>query len=130
MMLIAGPPWSDPGQGPHGPTVEAAKEADEPGSTRHVARKLDRRLHRLGAGLAEEAHRRLVHGRESRQAFAQRDHPLVPVVARDVEEVSGGLSHRGNHQRVRVTGGTDRDAGSEIEKAVAVHVPDLGPAAM
>ena len=55
---------------------------------------------------------------------------LVPVVARDVQELRGRLLHRGDDLRMRVAGRADRDAGREIEEPVAIHVPGLGAAAM
>jgi len=110
--------------------VEPAEEADEAWPTGHVARELDRALDRFRAGLADEAHPRLADRRDLRQSLGKSREVLVPVVARDVQELSGGLLHRLDDRGVRVAGGADCDAGSEVEEAVAVDVPDLGAAAM
>ena len=92
---------------------------------RHVARELQRALDRLRAGLAEEAHARLADRHDRGEALGERGHLLVPVVARDVQELAGRVLHRLHDARVRVAGRADRDAGREIEEAVAVDVPGL-----
>ncbi len=48
----------------------------------------------------------------------------MPVVARDMQELVSGLLDRLHHMRMTVAG-THGNAGSEVQKAVAVHVPDL-----
>ena len=113
-----------------GAAVEAAEEPDEARPPGDVARQLQRAFHRLGAGLADEAHRRFAQRRHGGEAFAQPGHLLVPVVAGDVQEFRGGILHRLDHLRVRMAGGAHRDAGHEVEEAVAVHVPHLGAAAV
>ena len=44
--------------------------------------------------------------------------------------LSGGVLHRLHHLRMRVAGAAHRDAGGEVEEAVAVDVPDFGAAAV
>jgi hypothetical protein len=117
-------------QRPHRASVESAEEADEARAPGDIARQLDRRLDRLGAGLAQEAHRRLAHGCDARQAFAEPDHLLVPVVAGDMQELFGGALHRPDDLRMRVAGAAHRDAGGEVEEAIAVDVPHFRPAAV
>ena len=52
---------------------------------------------------------------------------VLPVVARDVQEVFRGTLHRLHDLRVRVPGAAHGDAGGEVEEAVAVDVPDFVP---
>ena len=110
--------------------MKAAQEADEARAAGDVARELERALDRLRAGLAEEAHRRLAHRRQPRQPFGQGDHPLMPVIAGDVQELAGGLAHGADDLGMSMARGADGDAGGEIKKAVAVDVPDLDAAPM
>ena len=100
------------------------------GRSGHVARELDRALDRLRAGLAEEAHDRLTHRRHFGQPLGQPRHVLVPVVARDVQELVGRRLDRVDDLRVGVARGAHGDACNEIQEPVAVDVPDLGAAAM
>ena len=100
------------------------------GRPRDVARQLERALHRLGAALADEAHHRLAHRLDARACARPAAPVLVPVVAGDVQELVGRLLDRLHHLRVRMPGGAHGDAGREVEEAVAVHVPDLGAAAV
>ena len=60
---------------------------------------------------------------EQMVGLGERGHLLVPVIARDVQELAGCVLHRLHDARVRVARRADRDAGGEIEEAVAVHVP-------
>ncbi len=116
------------GQRSHRAAVEAAEEGDDPLPARDVARELQRALDRFGAGLAEEAHAGLAERHDRGQPLRERRHFLVPVVARDVQELRSRILHRLDDTRVRMPGRADRDAGREIEEAVAVHVPGLGAA--
>ena len=112
----------------HRAAVEAAEERDDPLPARDVARELQRALDRFGAGLAEEAHAGLAERHDRGEPFRERGHLLVPVVARDVQELRRRVLHGLDDPRVRVAGRADRDAGGEVEEAVAVHVPGLGAA--
>ena len=118
------------GERSHGAAMESAEEADEARASADVARELERAFDGLGAGLAEEAHGRLAERRSLRDALAEPDHFLVPEIARDVHELAGRLADGGDHLRMRVAGRAHRDAGAEIEEAVAVDVPHFRAAAM
>jgi hypothetical protein len=69
-------------------------------------------------------------GASAASRSASAGHPLVPVIARDVQELRGRLLHRAHDLRMGVPRRADRDAGREIKKAIAVDVPDFGSAAM
>ncbi len=114
----------------HRAPVEAAEEPDEARPPRDVARELERGLDTLRPRLAEEAHRRLVHGRKRRQPLAEAHLALVPVVRAHVQEALGGVLDRGHHVRVRVAGRGHGDAGGEVQEAVAVDVPGFDPLAV
>ncbi len=113
------------GQRTHGPAVETAQKPDEAAPSRGVARQFQSRFHALGAGLREEAHDRLLHGRQNIETLRQLDLALVPVVRRNVQELVRGILDGLNHRRVAMAGAAHRDAGGEIQKAVAVHIPDF-----
>ena len=110
----------------HGAPVEGAGEADEVGAPRVIARQLDGRLDGLGAGIGQERHRGLVERRHLVQLLGQFDHLGVVEVRGDVDELRGLLLDGLDHLGMRVPGGCDGDARHEIQKAIAVHVPDLG----
>ena len=114
----------------HGAAVEGPQEREEARAPRHIPRQLDRALHRFRSGLTEEGHRRPVHRRKPRQPLAQRAHALMPVVAGDVNEIAGRVAYGLHHLGVRMAGRTDRNAGREIEKAIAVDVPDFRASAV
>jgi hypothetical protein len=107
----------------HRSAVEAAEKADVARAPGDVARELDRAFDRFRAALAEEVHHRLAHRVQRVELLRQRDLALVPVVARDVQELVGRFLDRVDHDGMTVTGRAHRDAGGEVEKAIAVDVP-------
>ncbi len=112
-------------EGSHGTAVKAAQKGDEARPAGDVARQLQGALDRLGAALAHEYLHRLAHRIELVDAFRQTCHALVPVIARDVQKIVGGALDRLHHRRVSMTGAAHRDAGGEIQKSIAVDIPDL-----
>jgi hypothetical protein len=54
----------------------------------------------------------------------------MPVIGGDVQKIVRGVLDCLHDLRVGVPGADDADAAHEIEVAVAVHVPDLRPAAL
>jgi len=64
-------------------------------------------------------------GAISSSFFPQLDHFDVIEIRRDVQELLGLLLDGLDHFRVGVAGGVDGDAGHEVEKTVAVHIPDF-----
>ena len=92
---------------------------------RVVARQLDRRLDRLGAGIAEERPVRAGHRRDRRQLLAEPHLQLVVEVgAGHVQELACLLDDRRDDVGMRVAGGGHGDARRAIEEDVAVDVLD------
>src|SRR6478735_3993833 len=110
--------------------MEASEEPDKTAAAGHVARQLERTFHRFGAALAEEAQRRLAHRRERVHLLCQRDLPLVPVVARDVQEFVRRILDRLDHLRMRMPGRANSNTGHEVEETIAVDVPHFGALAV
>src|SRR5262249_11543098 len=110
--------------------MEGAKKADEARAPRDVAGELEGRLDRFRAALADEYLRRLTDRVEPDDPLAQARHALVIETVRDVEEVLARFPDCLHHLGVAMTGAADRDAGGEVEKAVAIDVPDFRAAAV
>ena len=114
------------GKGRERAPVEAALGDDDAG-VQHLAlvpiepRKLDRRLVRLGARVAEEG---VVHRGEATQALRklllQRD--LVPV--RGVHELARLIADRGRHRGMGVPQAADGHAGQRVQVFVALRIPE------
>jgi hypothetical protein len=112
-------------QRPHGPPVEAAEKPDEPAAPRGVSRQFQRRFDALGPRLRKETHGRLFHRRQFIEALRQSDLALVPVVGRDVQEPIRGILDGLHHGGVTVSGAAHGDAGGEIQKSIAVDIPNF-----
>ncbi|OGN84948.1 MAG: hypothetical protein A2X23_01630 [Chloroflexi bacterium GWC2_73_18] len=111
--------------GPVGPAVEGAEEADQVRAPGGVAGELDRRLDRLGAGVGQEGARRRVHGGDPIELAADLGvDRQVEVRGGEVEESLGLLLDGAHHLGVAVTGRGDGDPGGEVEEEVAVDVLD------
>ena len=77
--------------------------------------------------LPKDTRRGDVAGRDRGQLLGQRDQLFViEIGARHVDQARRLLLDGFHHSRMAVAGGDHRDAGVEIEKAVAVHVFDDG----
>src|SRR5436309_1867212 len=110
-----------------GPPVESAEEADDRWPSGRVTRELDRAFDRLCPGVRQEDPLLAWPGRELSEPFAQcREALVVEVRAADMKEACGGLLHRFHDLGMAISCRCNRDAGHEIEKAVAVHVLDHG----
>ena len=113
------------GDGAVGAAVEGAEEGDDVRAVRGVAGELDRGFDRLGAGVAEVRPSATGDRRELGQATADLGVDReVEVAGAEVDELGGLLLDGGDHLRMRVPGGGDRDAGGEVEEQVAVDVLD------
>src|SRR5690348_10606477 len=110
--------------------MKRPKKAEETRAPGDVAGELERRLDCFRATLADEHLRRLADWIESGHALAQPRHALVIETVRDVQEVLGGFTNRLHHLGMCMAGVADGDAGGEIEKTIAVYVPDLRAAAV
>jgi hypothetical protein len=103
--------------------VEAALEGDDPRPMGVVAGQLDGTLDRLGAGVRDEHACRLGERRDPGKALHQLEVArLVEVGRGDVDEPIGLLLDGRDDLGMRVAGRADRDAGGEVEEAVAVDV--------
>ncbi len=118
------------GQCAHRAAVEGAVEADELLAAGVVPGELDGGLDGLSARVAEEGERPFLEGGDLVQAFAQPDLQRVIEVRRNVNKAVRLLLNGRDDFGVAVAGGGDGDAGSEVDEAVAVHVPDLGALAV
>jgi len=84
---------------------------------------LDGTLDRLGARVGEEDASSLLERRDARQVLGQLQVAgLVEVGGGDVDQPIGLRLDRLDHLRVAMAGRADRDAGGEVQEAVAVHV--------
>ena len=117
-----------------GPPVKRALEGDDlalfrPPSRvgRAAAHDLDRRLVRLGSGVAEEHPIRkcAVH-----QILREPYGGLHVVEVARVEEAPRLAGHRRDQVRVPVAEGVDADPGAEIDILAPVDIPQAGPLAM
>ena len=115
----------------HGASVEGAEERDHLLPLSVVARQLQRSLDRLGARVAVVNLVRPFHGRDLRQSLAPSCTMrfVIEVGARHVNQLGRLLLDGGNHLGMAVAGRGHRNAGSEIEELVAVHVFDDAAAA-
>jgi len=118
------------GQRAHGSAVETAQKADEPAAARGEARQFQGRFHALGPRLREEAHRRLLHGRQFIEALRQPDLSLMPVIGGNMQEFIRGLLDGLDHGRMAVPGAANGDARGKVQEAVAVDIPDFSPLAV
>ena len=100
----------------HRAPVERALERDEPRPAGRLARVLERRLDRLGAGVAEE---RLRAAEAVGQPPGERCHRLRPVEVRRVPEPVELLVRGRERRRMAVAERDDGDAGDEVEVALA-----------
>ena len=108
--------------------VKRAEERDDPLPLRVIARQLDRRLGRLGAGVGEERADVAVDRRDRGERLGQPDLRLVVEVRpRHVDELLRLIGDRAHDVGMRDAGRVDRDAGGAIEEAVAVDVLDHRP---
>jgi ParB family chromosome partitioning protein len=110
-----------------GAAVESAGEGDDGRAAGRGARDLDRVLDRLGAGGDEDGFLPEVARHGLVEALGQPHvifigHDLMAGVGEVVELVLDG----GDHLGVAVAGVDHGDAGSEVDVAPALHVPDLG----
>ena len=97
------------------------------GAPGRVARQLDARFDRFGAGVAEERSHAAVDRRDRRELLGQPHLRLVVEVgARHVQELLRLLGDRRDDVGMRVAGGVDGDAGGAVEEHVAVDVLDDG----
>ena len=111
------------GQRAHGAAVEAALEGDDPGPMGVVPGQLDGALDGLGAGVGEEDPRLLLERCDRGQALHELQVArLVEVGGGNVDQAIRLVLDGLHHLRVGVAGGADRDAGGEVEEAVAVDV--------
>ena len=85
-----------------------------------LARELDRRLARLGAGVAEED---LAAEARPRQALGQTHRGLGVEKIADVHQPPGLLAHGCDHLGMTVPDVRDGDAAEKVEVLVAVDVP-------
>ena len=99
-------------------------------AARVIARQLDRRFERFGAGIAEIDVLRFFAGRDRRQTFRKFDHSLViKIGAGHVDQLGRLLLDGCDDARVAVPRGDHGDARGEIQKHVAVDVLDHRAAA-
>src|SRR5262245_696878 len=92
-------------------------------SPRRIARELYRRLNRLGTGVAEEAlplpsvrHKRLQLSRQCRHLL------VIEIRTRHVDQTCGLFLNHANDIRMTMPGGTDGDAGAEVQEQVSVDI--------
>ena len=112
-------------QGPERPPVEAAHRGDDPRPPRREARELDRRLHRLRPGIAEEGAREP--GRRDRDEFGQEPRPDIVVEdPRTGHEHPSLLRQRFGDGRVGVADARHADAAHAIDVAATLVVPHAG----
>ena len=90
-----------------------------------AARELEERLVRLRARVAEE---RAVEARALAELVGEEDVLLVVEVVRHVHDAPACSAIAVDERRVRVADGAHRDAGAEVEPAVAVDVEELAAA--
>ncbi len=114
----------------HGASVESAGKADEIGAPAVVTGKLDGGLDRLGTRVSHEGGGVLCKRGDLVELFPQGDPFFVIKVRRNMNELLSLILDGFDHLRMAVTGGDDGDAGSKIEEAIPVHVPDLGALAV
>jgi len=108
--------------------VEGAGEGEDVGAAGVVADELHRRLHRLGARVPEK--HPPVAAELGHQPLGQGHHRLVGEVGEaDVDELLHLLPRRLQDLGVAVAGGVYRDAGHEVEVALAVDVKKPYPLA-
>lgn len=104
----------------HGSAVKRTVKRDELIAARGVPRQLQRRLHRFGAEVPEQ-HFAI----RPAELFGHFHHVLVVEIrAGHVDRLSGPPLNGGHHLRLTVAGAGDRDSGTEIKKAVAIHIGD------
>ena len=103
--------------------VKRAEKRDDVGALGGVARQLDARLDRFGAGVAEKRSHAAVDRRDRRQLLGQLHLRLViEIGARHVEEALRLLGHGADHVGMRVPRRRDGDAGRAVEEHVAVDI--------
>jgi len=100
--------------------MESAEEGDDLAAAGGTAGQLDRRLHRLGAAVAEE-HRVEAGGGDAHQGLGGRDELGMVGGARDVPEPVDLLAHRAHHHGVAVAEVGDPDAAGEVEHRPSVE---------
>ena len=111
--------------GAHRPSVEGAQERDHVRSAGVVPGELEAGLDRLGSGVADEGALGARHGGDAGELRGGlRVDRQVEVTGAEVLELLGLALDGGNHVRVAVPGGVDRDAGGEVQEHVAVDVLD------
>jgi len=94
--------------------VKTAEETDKTRPPRHITRQFEGAFNALRTGLRKETHRRLPHGRNFGNTFAETDLRLVPIIRRNMQEILRRIGHGCDHLRMTVTSATDGDAGDEI----------------
>ena len=114
----------------HRAALEAAEKADEPRPARDITGELDRCFDGFGAALAAEDLHRLAHRVELVDLLGKTRHALMPVIARDVQEIIRRVLYGLHHLRVRVASTADGNARGKIEVTVTVYVPYFDPATL
>ena len=109
-----------------GPAVEAALERDDARLARRLPCVLERRLHGLGAGVAEE---RLRSAEASRERRGELLRGLGAVQVRRVPEALELRLRRRERRRMAVPERDDRDPAAEVQVLAPVRVPDAAPVA-
>ena len=112
----------------HCPPVERAGKTDKVGLSGVVAGQLDGGFHGFGPGITHEGNSGFVKRSDAVEFFSQFDPWFVIIIRRNMQEFLGLILNGLDDFRMAVTGGSDRNAGGEIEKTVSVHIPNLAAA--
>ncbi len=111
----------------HGAAVERAGECDQPGAAGGGAGDLDRVFNRFRAGGEERGFLLVIAGRQAVDFFSQFDIAAVRNnLVSGMGEAFQLLPDGGDDFRVAVAGVEHRDAGGEIDVALAFDIPQFG----
>src|SRR5688500_5433692 len=105
--------------------VKAAQKRDHAVALRDVARELDCRFNRFGAGVRKERSLVTAERRQLVERLGEAHLRLViEIGSRHVQEFLRLIDDGGDDLGMRVAGGIDGNAGGAVEKAVAVDILD------